>query len=65
MIIKHRGVEPQIDPSAYVAPTATIVGNVKIGARTKVMFGAVLNSEGAEIHVGENAIISERQTGQA
>jgi len=59
MIIKHRGVEPQIDPSAYVAPTATIVGNVKIGARTKVMFGAVLNSEGAEIHVGENAIISE------
>jgi len=59
MIIKHRGIEPQIDPSAYVAPTATIVGNVKIGARTKVMFGAVLNSEGAEIYVGENTIISE------
>lgn len=59
MIIKHRGIEPQIDPSAYVAPTATLVGDVKIGARAKVMFGAVLNSEGAEIAVGEDVIISE------
>lgn len=40
MIIKHRGIEPQIDPTAYVAPTATIVGDVKIGAKTKIMFGA-------------------------
>jgi len=59
MIIKHRGLEPQIDPAAYIAPTATIVGDVKIGAKTKVMFGAVINSEGSKISIGENAIISE------
>jgi carbonic anhydrase/acetyltransferase-like protein (isoleucine patch superfamily) len=59
MIIKHRGVEPQIDPSAYVAPTATVIGNVRIGPKTKVMFGAVINSEGAKISIGENVIVSE------
>jgi len=59
MIIKHRGIEPTIDPSAYVAPTAAIIGDVKIGAHAKVMFGAVTNSEGSRICIGENVIISE------
>lgn len=59
MIIKHRGIEPNIDPTAYIAPTATIIGDVKIGANSKVMFGAVINSEGSRISIGENSIISE------
>ena len=59
MIIKHRGIEPQIDPKAYVAPTATIVGDVKIGAKTKIMFGAIINSEGSKIDIGDDTIISE------
>jgi carbonic anhydrase/acetyltransferase-like protein (isoleucine patch superfamily) len=59
VLIKHRGIAPHIDPSAYVAPTATIVGDVNIGANTKVMFGAVINSEGSKISIGANAVISE------
>jgi UDP-3-O-[3-hydroxymyristoyl] glucosamine N-acyltransferase len=59
MIIKHRGIAPQIDPSAYVAPTATVVGNVSIAAGTKVLFGAVINSEGSRIRIGRGAIVSE------
>ena len=59
MIIKHRGIEPYIDPTAYIAPTATIIGDVKIGAKAKVMFGAVITSEGSKITIGESVIISE------
>ena len=59
MIIKHRGIEPRIDPSAYIAPTAVIVGNVSIGPNARVMFGAVINSEGSQVVIGEKAIISE------
>jgi len=59
MIIRHRSINPQIDPSVYVAPTAAIIGNVKIGAYAKVMFGAVINSEGSGVTIGENVIISE------
>jgi len=59
MIIRHRGIEPQVDHTAYVAPTATLVGDVRIGARAKIMFGAVINSEGSRVTIGENVIISE------
>lgn len=57
--IRHRGHEPQVHPSAYVAPTATLVGNVRIGPRARVMYGAVLDAEGSRIDVGEAAVICE------
>lgn len=59
MIIKHRGIEPQVDSSVYIAPTATVVGNVSIAPETKVMFGAVINSEGSRISIDRNTIVSE------
>lgn len=57
--ITHRGSTPQVDPTAYVAPTATLVGDVRIGPRARVMYGAVLDAEGSRIEVGEAAVICE------
>jgi carbonic anhydrase/acetyltransferase-like protein (isoleucine patch superfamily) len=57
--IRHRGHAPRVDPSAYVAPTATLVGDVRIGPRVRVMYGAVLDAEGSRIEVGEAAVICE------
>ncbi|HET9169078.1 MAG TPA: hypothetical protein VFN97_06565 [Actinospica sp.] len=57
--IKHRGHTPQIDPTAYVAPTATLVGDVRIGPRARVMYGAVLDAEASRIEIGEATIICE------
>jgi carbonic anhydrase/acetyltransferase-like protein (isoleucine patch superfamily) len=45
MIVRHDGYEPQIHPTAYVAPTAVICGNVTIGADARMLFGAVLTAE--------------------
>jgi carbonic anhydrase/acetyltransferase-like protein (isoleucine patch superfamily) len=59
MLIKHRGKEPAVHPSAYVAPTATLVGDVRIGPRARVMYGAVLDAESAHIDVGECSIVCE------
>ena len=59
MLLRHRGHEPVIDPSAFVAPTATLVGDVRIGARARVMYGAVLDAEASRIEVGECAIVCE------
>jgi carbonic anhydrase/acetyltransferase-like protein (isoleucine patch superfamily) len=59
MLIRHRGIEPTVDPSAYVAPTATVVGDVRIGPRARVMFGAVIDAEGAFVEVGDACVISE------
>ncbi len=59
MRIRHRDVAPEVDPSAYVAPTAALVGRVRVGPRARVMYGAVLDSEGSRLEVGECAIICE------
>ena len=57
--IRHRGHLPRVHPSAYVAPTATLVGDVRIGPRARVMYGAVLDAEGARIEIGEASVICE------
>ena len=56
---RHRAREPRVHPSAYVAPTATLVGNVVVGPRARVMYGAVLDAEGSRIEIGEAAVICE------
>jgi len=59
MLVKHRGATPVVDPSAYVAPNATLVGDVRVGAHARVMYGAVLDAEGAHVEVGAHTIVSE------
>jgi carbonic anhydrase/acetyltransferase-like protein (isoleucine patch superfamily) len=59
MLIRHRGAEPRVDPTAYIAPNATLVGDVRIGPRARVMYGAVLDAEGAYVEVGEACVIGE------
>jgi uncharacterized protein (TIGR02246 family) len=58
-LIRHRGHQPQVHPSAYVAPTATLVGNVTVGPRARIMYGAVLDAEGSRIEIGEASVICE------
>ncbi len=59
MLVRHRGAEPEIHESAYVAPTAVLVGDVRIAERARLMYGAVFDSEGSTISVGECSIICE------
>lgn len=59
MIIKHRGVEPRLDESVYIAPTAVICGNVTVAAQARVMFGAVIDSESSGVEIGACSIICE------
>jgi carbonic anhydrase/acetyltransferase-like protein (isoleucine patch superfamily) len=59
MIIEHLGKRPDIHPSAYFAPTATICGDVEIGMGAKILFGASVIAEGGRIKIGSNCIILE------
>ncbi|MDA8214591.1 MAG: hypothetical protein M0Z64_04850 [Nitrospiraceae bacterium] len=59
MLIKHRGFEPVVDPSVFVAPTAALVGRVAVSKKSRIMYGAVIDSEGSEIKIGECTIICE------
>lgn len=59
MLLEHEGAAPRIDPSAYVAPNATVCGDVRIGAHCRVMFGAVLSAEGGAITLGEHDVVMD------
>lgn len=59
MLIEHRGKRPQVDPSAYVAPTAVVCGAVRIGAAARILFGAVLTAEDGEIRIGDRTVVME------
>jgi carbonic anhydrase/acetyltransferase-like protein (isoleucine patch superfamily) len=50
---------PKIDPTAYVSPQATIVGNVDIAARANIWPGAVIRGDRASVRVGEGACIQD------
>jgi carbonic anhydrase/acetyltransferase-like protein (isoleucine patch superfamily) len=59
MLIEHLGKRPVIDPSARIAPTAVICGDVTVGPSTSVGFGAVLTAESGPIVVGRECVIME------
>ncbi|HEY4376073.1 MAG TPA: gamma carbonic anhydrase family protein, partial [Acidimicrobiales bacterium] len=51
--------EPNIDPTAYIAPGATIIGSVTIGPEASVWSGAVLRGDDGEIFVGARTSIQD------
>ena len=59
MIIIHQGFSPKIEPTAYIAPSATICGNVYIGNHCRVMHGAVIVAEGGSIELRDYGIVME------
>jgi carbonic anhydrase/acetyltransferase-like protein (isoleucine patch superfamily) len=59
MLLKHNGVAPTIDPTAWVAPNAVVCGDVTIGPGCRVMFGAQIIAEGGSIVIGSECIVME------
>jgi carbonic anhydrase/acetyltransferase-like protein (isoleucine patch superfamily) len=59
MRLQHRDTRPSVDPSAYVAPSAVLSGDVRIGPDTRVLHGAVLTADGGPVRIGANCVIME------
>ncbi len=64
-IIPFDGRVPRIDPSAFIAPSAVVIGDVTIGPEASVWFGAVLRGDhpdhgivvGARTSVQDNCVV--------
>jgi carbonic anhydrase/acetyltransferase-like protein (isoleucine patch superfamily) len=59
MLYEHRGKRPVVDPTATIAPTAVLCGDVRIGPGCAIAFGAVLSAEDGSIVLGESCIVME------
>lgn len=59
MQIRYKNREPAIDELAYIAPTAVVRGDVRIGAGSAVLFGAVISAEGGHVEIGADCVVME------
>ncbi len=50
---------PQIAPTAFVAPEATLIGKVLLKDRASVWFGAVIRGDNESITIGESTNVQE------
>ena len=58
-ILEHEGLRPKIDPTARIAPIATVCGDVTVGPNTYVGFGAVIVAESGPVEIGANCVIMD------
>ncbi|WP_129312163.1 gamma carbonic anhydrase family protein [Streptomyces sp. L2] len=62
LVVGIGGKEPRIDPEAFVAPTASVIGDVTLGAGASVWYGAVVRGDVERIVVGADANVQDNVT---
>jgi carbonic anhydrase/acetyltransferase-like protein (isoleucine patch superfamily) len=50
---------PDIDPSCWIAPCATIIGNVVVGSGSSIWFGSTVRGDNEPIVIGERINIQD------
>lgn len=59
MIIPVNGIYPKIHPSVWVAPNATIIGDVEIGEGSSIWFNTVIRGDVFPIKIGKETNIQD------
>lgn len=59
MLLKFKDWYPKVKKSAWVAPSADVIGNVKIGADSSIWFGTVIRGDVHKIRIGKRTSIQD------
>lgn len=59
MRIPYEDSEPQVDATAWIAPTAVLVGQVTVGPRASVFYGTVMRGDRDSISLGEGSNLQD------
>lgn len=59
MISTIKDKTPNLDPSAYVAPNAAVLGDVSLGVGSSIWFGAVVRGDANSIRIGDRTNIQD------
>lgn len=59
MIRPYRGVAPRIAASAYIDPSAQVIGDVEIGERSSIWPNAVLRADVNSIRIGQETNVQD------
>jgi len=58
-IVELDGVRPTIGEDVWLAPTAVLIGDVHVGDRASIWFGAVLRGDASRITVGAGTSVQD------
>jgi carbonic anhydrase/acetyltransferase-like protein (isoleucine patch superfamily) len=58
-LYKLAGISPTVAPSAYVAPSASVIGNVFLADNCSVWFGATLRGDNEPISIGASSNVQD------
>jgi carbonic anhydrase/acetyltransferase-like protein (isoleucine patch superfamily) len=58
-------VSPQLGPGAWAAPSADLIGDVRLGARASVWFGAVLRGDNTPLVLGDETNFQDGAIGHS
>lgn len=56
---------PDLAPDSWVAPSADLIGDVRLGARASIWFGAVIRADNTPILIGEESNIQDGAIGHS
>jgi carbonic anhydrase/acetyltransferase-like protein (isoleucine patch superfamily) len=57
-----KGKSPRVDPTAFVAPTAVLIGDVTLHEHSSVWFGTVLRGDMDRIEIGARSNVQDNTT---
>ena len=59
IILPYKGMLPKIDDKAWVAPGATVIGDVDIGEDSSIWFGVVVRGDVHKIRIGKRVSVQD------
>jgi carbonic anhydrase/acetyltransferase-like protein (isoleucine patch superfamily) len=59
MMVEYAGKTPQIGKNVFIAPNATVIGDVKIEDNASIWYGTVIRGDMEPITIGENTNIQD------
>jgi len=59
MFIEYRGKRPKVAASAFIAPTAVLIGDVEVGEEASVWFGVVIRGDNGPIRIGNRSNVQD------
>ena len=60
LLLRYRGRLPEIAPDVWVAPGASLIGDVEIGSQSSVWFGCVIRGDVERIRIGPRTNVQDR-----
>lgn len=58
-LFSYKGIHPSIGPTVFVAPTASVIGDVHVGTESSIWYGTVIRGDVMPIRIGARTSIQD------